>query len=126
MKSYFPSVFGRGRPLRLAISVACDVAFVLFGYDQAVFSGIVGNDDFRATFGRPDSALQGIVVAIYNLGCLAGCLAAFVCCERTGRRWAMWLAMGFVIVSDFFLFFFVFCVLEEGEGAQVWCWQLLS
>lgn len=33
-----------------------------------------------------------------NLGCFTGCILAFLGCERTGRRWAMWIAMGFIIV----------------------------
>ncbi|KAI7777526.1 hypothetical protein LA080_003420 [Diaporthe eres] len=54
--------FGRGRKLRIAITVACQMAFVLFGYDQGVFSGIVGNDDFLNTFGHPNPSLEGIIV----------------------------------------------------------------
>lgn len=46
--------FGRGFRLRVAITVACQMAFILFGYDQGVFSGIVGNDDWLDTFGHPD------------------------------------------------------------------------
>lgn len=46
--------FGRGFRLRIAITIACQMAFVLFGYDQGVFSGIVGNEDWLETFGHPD------------------------------------------------------------------------
>lgn len=45
-------LFNRGRPLRLAIMFACQLAFVLFGYDQGVFSGIVGNQSFLETMNR--------------------------------------------------------------------------
>lgn len=31
--------FGRGFKLRAAITIACQMAFVLFGYDQGVFGG---------------------------------------------------------------------------------------
>jgi MFS family permease len=98
MKSQF-NFFGRGLPLRIAITFSCQLAFVLFGYDQGVFSGIVGNTDFLDTFGNPDSGLEGIIVSIYNLGCFSGCILAFFVCEKLGRRKSMWLAMVFIIVS---------------------------
>ncbi|KAI1623431.1 putative MFS sugar transporter [Exophiala viscosa] len=44
MPSY--KMFGTGHSLRLAISVACDMAFILFGYDQGVFGGVVSNEHF--------------------------------------------------------------------------------
>jgi hypothetical protein len=93
------NLFGRGRSLRAAITITCQLAFVLFGYDQGVFSGIVGNPSFLSTFSHPSPGLEGIIVAIYNLGCFTGCIFAFIWCEDTGRKWAMWIAMGFVIVS---------------------------
>lgn len=93
--------FGRGFGLRVAITVACQMAFVLFGYDQGVFSGIIGNADWLDTFGYPDSALLGIIVSIYNLGAFSGCIVAFTFSERWGRRLSMWIAMCFIIVSQF-------------------------
>jgi hypothetical protein len=63
------NLYGRGFKLRAAITIACQLAFVLFGYDQGVFSGIVGNQDFLDTFNHPSPGLEGIIVAIYNLGC---------------------------------------------------------
>ncbi|KAF2117106.1 general substrate transporter [Lophiotrema nucula] len=91
--------YGRGFKLRAAITIACQLAFVLFGYDQGVFSGIVGNADWLDTFGHPGSALEGIIVSIYNLGCFTGCILAFIFCEKTGRRLAMWIAMVWIIVG---------------------------
>ncbi|OAK96880.1 putative Myo-inositol transporter 1 [Phaeosphaeriaceae sp. SRC1lsM3a] len=91
--------FGRGFKLRAAITIACQLAFVLFGYDQGVFSGIVGNQDFLDTFDHPSPGLEGIIVSIYNLGCFSGCILAFIFCEKTGRRLAMWIAMGFIIIG---------------------------
>jgi hypothetical protein len=44
-------MFKRGLQTRVAIMFACQLAFVLFGYDQGVFSGIVGNPHFRETMG---------------------------------------------------------------------------
>jgi MFS family permease len=91
--------YGRGFRLRAAITIACQMAFVLFGYDQGVFSGIVGNADFLHTFDHPGPALEGIIVSIYNLGCFTGCVLTFVFAEQTGRKLAMWIAMVWIIVS---------------------------
>ena len=79
--------------------MSCQLAFVLFGYDQGVFGGIVGNENFLNQFGHPDSAFEGIIVSIYNLGAFSGCIVAFFFCERLGRRRAMWVAMAFILVS---------------------------
>ena len=91
--------FGRGVRLQVAISAVCTIAFILFGYDQGVFSGIVGNTDFLATVNNPDPSLLGIIVSIYNLGCFTGCILSFVIGDRLGRRKMMWLAMAWIIVS---------------------------
>ncbi|KAK4494624.1 hypothetical protein PRZ48_013980 [Zasmidium cellare] len=91
--------YGRGTKLQVAITVACQLAFVLFGYDQGVFSGIVGNEDWLNTFGHPGSGLEGIIVSIYNLGAFSGCILTFIWGERFGRRLCMWVAMGWIIVG---------------------------
>ena len=61
--------------------------------------GIVGNPDFLDTFDHPAPALEGIIVSVYNLGCFTGCILAFLFCEKTGRRVAMWIAMVWIIVG---------------------------
>ncbi|KAK9779799.1 putative Myo-inositol transporter 1 [Seiridium cardinale] len=93
------NIFGTGFRLRAAITIACQCAFVLFGYDQGVFGGIVGNENFLDQFGHPSPSLEGIIVSIYNLGAFSGCILAFLVCDRTGRRMAMWIAMCFIIVG---------------------------
>ncbi|KAL5434728.1 hypothetical protein PMIN06_011303 [Paraphaeosphaeria minitans] len=91
--------YGRGFKLRVAITIACQMAFVLFGYDQGVFGGILGNPSFLEVFNYPAPGLEGIIVSIYNLGCFSGCILAFFFCEKTGRRLAMWIAMIWIIVG---------------------------
>ncbi|KAF2136166.1 uncharacterized protein K452DRAFT_354056 [Aplosporella prunicola CBS 121167] len=92
-------MFGRGFKLQLAISAACSMAFILFGYDQGVFSGIVGNTDFLNIVDNPGDTILGIIVSTYNLGCFAGCLLTFAYGEYFGRRRAMWIAMTWVIIG---------------------------
>ncbi|KAL5332976.1 general substrate transporter [Aspergillus crustosus] len=93
------NMFGTGRPLQAAIWTACGMAFILFGYDQGVFSGIVENENFLEHMNHPNDSLMGIIVSIYNLGCFTGCVVNFVIAERLGRRRAMWLAMVWVIIG---------------------------
>lgn len=93
------NVFGTGLKLKIAIVVSCQCAFVLFGYDQGVFSGIVTNSNWKETFGHPGSSLEGIIVSIYNLGAFSGTILAFAFAERLGRRWCMWIAMLWIIVG---------------------------
>ena len=93
------NLYGRGQTLRIAVAITCQMAFVFFGYDQGVFSGIVTNPNWLQQFGNPGSSLEGIIVSIYNLGMFAGCVVNFLVSEKIGRRNSMWLAMAFVVVS---------------------------
>lgn len=93
------SWYGRGRPLRLAITSCCLSAFLFFGYDQGVFSGILQNKDWLTQFHHPSDTKTGILVSSYCLGALCGCILNFFLGDVLGRRRMMWLAMGFVIVG---------------------------
>ncbi|KAJ7773662.1 general substrate transporter [Mycena maculata] len=68
------------------VTVACTAAMVLFGYDQGVFGGIIITPDFLETMGNPNPSLQGAIVALYDIGCLFGALAAMVFGEHLGRK----------------------------------------
>ncbi|KAM6507967.1 hypothetical protein FSOLCH5_013167 [Fusarium solani] len=93
------SWLGRGKSLQFGITVCCLAAFVLFGYEQGVFGPILQNEDWLELFNRPSDSQTGIIVACYNLGCMVGCVVAFVVGEKTGRRRAIWIAMAFVVVG---------------------------
>ena len=77
----------------------CLQSFIFFGYDQGVFSGIVKNPNWVDVFNNPSSALEGIIVSIYNLGGVAGCVLTFFLGEKIGRRLAIWIAMGWITVG---------------------------
>ncbi|KAJ7485063.1 general substrate transporter [Mycena galericulata] len=68
------------------VTVACTAAMVLFGYDQGVFGGIIITPDFLETMGNPSPGLQGAIVALYDIGCLFGALAAMAFGEHLGRK----------------------------------------
>ena len=91
------NLFGKGLKLRIAITLTCQIAFIFFGYDQGVFSGIVTNPDWLKTFHHPSSGLEGIIVSIYNLGAFSGCILTFIWGEKCGRRLCMWIAMGWIV-----------------------------
>ncbi|GLA36238.1 hypothetical protein AnigIFM63309_002156 [Aspergillus niger] len=92
-------MYGRGLSLRLAIMFTCQAAFALFGYNQAVFSGIINNADFLAIVHYPSTAVMGIIVSIYNLGCLLGTVVAFLTSDNLGFRKSVWLAMCIIIIG---------------------------
>ncbi|KAJ5606279.1 sugar transporter [Penicillium lagena] len=92
----------RGMPLVMAITLACATGFLLFGYDNGVFSGLTTDPIFLETMGNPNASLLGFIVAVYELGCLVGALASAVWGERLGRRMlivvgSVWLIIGTVI-----------------------------
>ncbi|KAL6721735.1 hypothetical protein ACLMJK_000840 [Lecanora helva] len=75
-----------GPSLRGAIAAVCGVAFLLFGYDQGVLGAVLGLPSFRATFDNPSTNLEGIIAAIYDIGCLVGAIVAFLTADRFGRK----------------------------------------
>ncbi|PKS11002.1 hypothetical protein jhhlp_002761 [Lomentospora prolificans] len=93
------SWLGRGKGLQIGITCCCLVAFVLFGYDQGVFGGILQNEDWLNQFNHPSDSETGIIVSCYNLGCLSGCIITFLIGEKLGRRKSIWLGMILVIIG---------------------------
>lgn len=88
-----------GKGLQWIITVLCLQAFVLFGYDQGVFGGILVNENWQAQFDHPVDTHEGIIVSSYNLGCLLGCIVNFFLAEHLGRRRTIWFAMAWVIIG---------------------------
>jgi MFS family permease len=61
----------------------------LFGYDQAVFSGVVVTENFLVLHdlvGPSKTKILSTVTAIYDIGCFIGALIAFTIGERLGRK----------------------------------------
>lgn len=97
MKKYFGL---QGKSLHKAIATLAGVGFVLFGYDQGVMSGLLTLDTFIETFPEMDvtskhltadqksynSSIQGLTVAIYEIGCMFGALATMWAGDKFGRR----------------------------------------
>lgn len=72
--------------------------------DQGVMSGLLTGTAFtnqfpeiNTTTGNGSDSLQGLVVAIYEIGCFAGSLFCLFAGERLGRKNCIWL--GCLILS---------------------------
>jgi MFS family permease len=97
MKKYFGLT---GQSLHHAIAALAGIGFVLFGYDQGVMSGLLTLPTFVETFPEMDtvnkalnanqiaynSKVQGVVVAIYEIGCMFSALSTLWAGDKFGRR----------------------------------------
>lgn len=62
---------------------------LMFGYDQAVFSGVIVTDDFlvlHGLAGPEHTTVLSTITAIYDIGCFFGAIIAFTIGEWLGRR----------------------------------------
>lgn len=88
-----------GRSLTIGITLTCGVAFTLFGFDQGVFGGILGNAQFMSTFNNPTPTIQGQIVSTYDIGCILGALLTIFIGDYLGRKKTIMLACLFVIIG---------------------------
>ncbi|KAF2096100.1 general substrate transporter [Rhizodiscina lignyota] len=85
--------------LTVGITFTCGMAFMLFGYDQGVFGGLLSNKLFLRTFGNPDATIQGQIVSTYDIGCIIGALSSIFVADKLGRRRSIQLGCCFVVVG---------------------------
>ncbi|EXF83405.1 hypothetical protein CFIO01_13262 [Colletotrichum fioriniae PJ7] len=71
---------------RHSVTIACGSGFLLFGYDQGVFGGLLSNKPFLETFNNPSSTIQGQIVATYDIGCIMGTVVSMIFGDKLGRR----------------------------------------
>ncbi|KAL4897839.1 general substrate transporter [Aspergillus ambiguus] len=76
----------RGRMLHVAIATSASSAYLLFGYDQGVLGGLVSQPSFLSAIGNPSSGYLGTIVALFNIGCLGGCVISAVWGNHMGRK----------------------------------------
>lgn len=89
----------RGTALIAVILIASGLDFLLFGYDQGLFGGILGGHRFKTMLGEPSPTLTGLVTGVYDIGCAIGAVAAFVWGEKLGRKRSIILANFIVIIG---------------------------
>lgn len=88
-----------GTPLNVAITCASGAGFLLFGYDQGFFGGILTNSAFLDQFKNPGPTLTGQIVALYDVGCMMGCLLSMFYGDRLGRRRAILFGTTILIIG---------------------------
>ncbi|KAK5062644.1 hypothetical protein LTR84_004717 [Exophiala bonariae] len=76
----------RGSALVWAITLSCASCYLLFGYDQGVLGGLVTQPSLLNALGNPSPGFLGTIVALYNIGCLAGCIVSATWGNILGRK----------------------------------------
>ncbi|KIW32893.1 uncharacterized protein PV07_04406 [Cladophialophora immunda] len=78
----------KGLALQGGVTICSAMTFLLFGYDQGVFGGLIAIpsvlEDLKIA--PTDANLQGTVIALFDIGCLVGCLICAFAGETLGRR----------------------------------------
>ncbi|CAK3778436.1 general substrate transporter [Lecanosticta acicola] len=94
----------KGKWLQTGICVTASSGFLLLGYDQGVMSGIITEPIFLQTFpqmnqNNKSGAIQSLVVAIYEIGCLFGAVGIIWFGDKIGRRRSILLGGSIMIVG---------------------------
>ncbi|KAI9799727.1 MAG: hypothetical protein M1833_003846 [Piccolia ochrophora] len=75
-----------GKALELAVCATASSGFLLFGYDRIITEEIFLHQFPLMEPDYKDSAIQAMVVAIYEIGCLIGSIFVIMYGDRIGRR----------------------------------------
>jgi len=89
----------RGKALIILIILTSGINFILVGYDQGLFGGILAGERFQDMLGNPGPTMTGLVTAIYDIGCALGAVAAFIWGEKIGRKNSIIVANFIVVVG---------------------------
>ena len=79
----------KGTSLVTAITTVCSAAFLLFGYDQGVMSGVVISEYWLDEMGNPSTLMTGTITALYDVGAVFGAILAAFTAEELGRKRAL-------------------------------------
>ncbi len=99
-----PSRFAQHGRLHCLVSsqtstqAACVTDIAATGYDQGVLGGLIALPNFLEAnhISANDADLQGTIVAIYDIGCLTGCIIAGFVGQKLGRR--LYIVLGGVLL----------------------------
>lgn len=90
----------KGTPLVVAITTVCSSAFLLFGYDQGVMSGVVISKYWLAEMGNPSTVMVGTIVALYDVGAFFGAILAAFTAEQLGRKRTLMTGAALVLIGS--------------------------
>ncbi|RAK97956.1 general substrate transporter [Aspergillus ibericus CBS 121593] len=76
----------RGDLLTIWVTICCASAMTLYGYDQAVFSGVIITEDFLQVMDQPSANMTGTITSLYDLGCFFGAVSGTVFGSILGRK----------------------------------------
>lgn len=89
-----PTYWGlSGKNLQYLVTALATCDFLLFGYDQGVMSGLIGDKAFLHDFPEVEtqgSTYEGFVVSIYAVGCFLGAVFILYFGDYLGRRWSIY------------------------------------
>ncbi|TEY79613.1 hypothetical protein BOTCAL_0043g00170 [Botryotinia calthae] len=94
----------QGKALESLVCATAASGFLLFGYDQGIMSGIITEENFLAYFPQMEphnksGAIQALVVAIYEIGCLLGSFFIIGFGDKLGRRRAVLLGTVIMLIG---------------------------
>jgi MFS family permease len=89
----------KGTPLLTAITTVCSSAFLLFGYDQGVMSGVVISKYWLEQMGNPSTVMVGTITALYDVGAVFGAILAAISAEKLGRKRALMFGSVLLIIG---------------------------
>ncbi|KAK4935383.1 hypothetical protein LTR10_023561 [Elasticomyces elasticus] len=77
-----PNILGikslRGNKLVSAYMIVCGVAFMMFGYDQAVLGALSSNPSLLHHMGTTNPLIVGCIVAIFSIGAIFGSIVTLL------------------------------------------------
>ncbi|KAG4441949.1 hypothetical protein IFR05_002568 [Cadophora sp. M221] len=88
-----------GEPLVWAITLSSASCYLLFGYDQGVLGGLVTQPSFLSAIGNPSAGYLGTIVALYNIGCLVGCMISAAYGNVLGRKRSIFWGCAIMVVG---------------------------
>ena len=94
----------RGKALEIGVCVTASSGFLLLGYDQGIMGGIITEPSFLKVFPAMDpknksGAIQALVVAIYEIGCLLGAMFIVGFGDKLGRRRSILLGVSIMYIG---------------------------
>ncbi|KAL7621621.1 hypothetical protein AAE478_008947 [Parahypoxylon ruwenzoriense] len=88
-----------------AIFIFSSAAIALYGYDQGMMSLVNTNRSYLRTMGiSEDSAVVGIIMSVYYLGCAVGAIIASYWADKKGRKPSISVSLATSMIGNILMF----------------------